>query len=112
MRGGMPPFPGTEAEAGAVAHYLHVAAMPEMAHQDGRSVFGRRCGPCHTLSGSFRPVLPAFEGEDANGAMAILDDLRSFSDQMPKWTGSPDEKRALAEWLAAQGAGRSRKGAP
>ncbi len=112
MRGGMPPFPGTEAEAEAVAHYLRVAAMPELARQDGRSVFDRRCGECHTLSGSFRPVLQAFEGEDASGAMAILDDLRSFSEQMPKWTGSPQEKKALSEWLAAQSARQNKKGAP
>ncbi len=112
MRGGMPPFPGTEAEAEAVAHYLRVAAMPELAHQDGRSVFERRCGPCHTLSGPFRPVLPAFEGEDANGATAILDNIRSFSEQMPKWTGSQEEKKALAEWLAARSAEQGKKGAP
>jgi mono/diheme cytochrome c family protein len=102
MRGGMPPFPGTAAEAEAVAHYLRVAALPEAISSDGASVFRRRCGVCHTMSGSFRPLARVFEGEKAEDAVSVLNDLQSFSSDMPKWTGSETEKSALAQWLVAQ----------
>ncbi len=112
IRGGMPPFPGTEAEAEAVAHYLRVAAIPEATPLDGASVFKRRCGVCHTLAGCFRPVAGAFDGRTAKEAKGMLDGLQMLSSQMPKWTGGEAEKNTLAEWLVAQGQRHGAKAVP
>ena len=60
VRGNMPPFAGTDAEAGFVADYLMKRADPRLLEQiaglKGRElgglVFEKRCGVCH-VSGGF-----------------------------------------------------------
>lgn len=105
--GKMPPFPGNEDDAGALAKYLISVAAPDplAAHPEmpdtvkGRLVFARRCGGCHTLSGGFRPLGRFFAGQSAADAAEIIGGLTDITDQMPPFTGSDEELRLLILYL-------------
>ncbi len=105
MRGGMPPFPGTQREAQAVARYLSEKIPGGGVPSDGASVWARRCGPCHTLAGSFRPVGSFFKGQKPDDVAAVIEAIHSVNEEMPPWSGSQAEEKTLAEFLAAQGGG-------
>lgn len=100
MRGGMPPFLGTAEEAAAVAAYLCQRGLPSAPDASGEAVFNRRCNQCHDLEGDRRPIVGSLEGMDA----ASLSDFISIlsSDNMPAWSGTADELKALSEYLAAE----------
>ncbi len=102
MRGRMPPFPGTAEEARAIAHYLRLSAMPVPQPGDGASVFRRRCGPCHTVSGAFRPLAKSLKGMAESELSDLVQNLDSMNDKMPPWTGTNAERGALCAWLAGQ----------
>ena len=112
MRHAMPPFPGKPEEADALARYLLVSAPLGPPAMGGRAVWGRRCGFCHTLKGPERPVKPFFLGKTQDEVSDILGTIDSLNAAMPRWTGSPAEKEALAHYLAtltpvkSSGAGR------
>ncbi len=103
MRDGMPPFPGNAQDAKAVASYLKKGVPEGPVPEDGAAVWGRRCAPCHTLAGSFRPVGSFFKGQKSDDVAIIIESIDSVNDKMPPWTGSQAEEKALADYLAAQG---------
>lgn len=107
LRGPMPPFPGTAGEAGALARFLLEGSVPTPS-ASGEEAFRRRCAPCHTLSGPFRPLAPAFASSSVEDAADLLTGLDSLNEAMPPWTGTDGERRALAEYLTAA----SRRGKP
>lgn len=99
MRRLMPPWVGTPQEADALAAYLMTlkpARVPRPA--DGGQVFDVHCGSCHSLHGT-NPLLDLVDGMDADGLDDFFSDLER--DYMPPFTGTDQERRMLAEWLAA-----------
>lgn len=102
MRGGMPPFLGNTQEAGAIAAYLCQNGLPPASDLGGPAVFARRCQRCHDLQGARRPILDALSGSEASG---IADSISMISsDNMPAWSGSAQELKALSEYIAAYAA--------
>ena len=98
----MPPWVGTEAEAEALATYLMTLKPTEVQRPaTGEQVFDLRCGSCHTLHDT-NPLMEVVEGMDADELDDFFSDLER--DYMPAFTGTDDERRMLAEWLAT-GAG-------
>jgi mono/diheme cytochrome c family protein len=104
MRAPMPPFPGTPAEARAVAVFLLAGTSPAEP-ADGAEAFRRRCAPCHSLAGTFRPLAPAFQGMTPQDAADLVSAMDSINEKMPPWSGSDAELKTLAAYLAAPGQG-------
>ncbi len=108
LRGPMPPWLGTDAEAGAVAAWLVSLNPPESRLEPGvddRPAFGKRifesrCAICHTVDG-FRPIRELVEGSSAEDLSEYLQDMES--DVMPPFTGDDSEQMALAAYLARLG---------
>ncbi len=104
MRAPMPPFPGTQEEARAVAAFLLGGATPADP-ADGEQAFTRRCAPCHTFGGAFRPLAPAFKGMSPRDAADLVAAMDSINEKMPPWTGTDAELQMLAAYLTGPGAG-------
>jgi mono/diheme cytochrome c family protein len=111
VRGSMPPWLGTDGEAGAVADFLvslnppgAALALPRDRLAAGRLLFESRCGICHTVS-KFRGVRELVEGLSAEEIDAFMQDMES--DQMPPFTGTDEQRMMLAEHLAALGSSPS-----
>jgi mono/diheme cytochrome c family protein len=100
MRGGMPPFMGTRAEAEALTAYITSRGIPPTDNFTGRAAWNRRCQPCHSVHDSFRPVLDAFKGQAPAEIADTIANIDLMSDKMPKWSGSETEKIQLAGFLA------------
>jgi mono/diheme cytochrome c family protein len=99
----MPPFVGSEAEKRALAIYLAglggVAA--EAVRPDaGAAVFEVACSACHG-AGSDWPMAPLVHGLPVETLYEILGRLDELNDMMPPFDGTDEERRALAEYLAA-----------
>jgi mono/diheme cytochrome c family protein/cytochrome bd-type quinol oxidase subunit 1 len=93
----MPPWIGTDEEASAVAAYLMTlkpANVPPLTR--GEDVFAVRCSPCHSVDG-FRPIKGLVEGLSAEELVAYMEDMES--DEMPAFTGTPEEAELLATYL-------------
>jgi mono/diheme cytochrome c family protein len=101
--GVMPPFPGNDAERGALAAYLSTiqpiaAGAPAVA--DGRTVFEQNCSMCHKVSAQddlFKD-LPT----NPNDATEALKDLTSLFPLMPDLKLPDQERAALVQWINAQ----------
>ena len=99
-RGTMPPFAGNEQDRAALGSYLASLAPATIAGGEmdvGRQVYQMRCGLCHTIHGSRRPL--DFGGMDTD---AIADFTRTppdLSADMPPFTGTESERHALAVYL-------------
>lgn len=100
MRAGMPPWPGKAEEASAVARYLLDNAPATPVSNDGKVVWLRRCGQCHSVSAEFRPVADAFAGQKPEDIGETISSIEGFSDKMPPWTGNDIERNALAKYLS------------
>lgn len=67
----------------------------------GRAVLAARCLQCHGTI----PLAPRVAGWTAERAYAALGKLPQLRPGMPPFAGSDEERRALAVYLAALGAG-------
>ena len=98
----MPPWVGTVDEADALAAYL-MTLQPEQQPPltGGEEIFINRCGSCHTLhdTNSLVDVVEGMSGEELDEFFSDLE-----RDYMPPFTGTDEQRRALADWLAAQAA--------
>jgi len=102
----MPPFPGNEADAVSLAAFLAAQAGPDPLRvqagwsdvQKAERVFARRCGGCHTLHGP-RPLAGSFEGLTGTDANDLLTSLGDFTEEMPPFTGSDEERRFLTLFM-------------
>ena len=67
----------------------------------GEEIFINRCGSCHTLhdTNSLVDVVEGMSGEELDEFFSDLE-----RDYMPPFTGTDEQRRALADWLAAQAA--------
>lgn len=114
MRGKMPPFSGVEAERKVLAAWLVARAdrtpLPERARRSGEDlgalVYAQRCGRCH-VEGGWNDKRKSFEGlEEAD----VRDAIESISfDEMPAFSGTTEERDALARHLLRRAGGGGAK---
>lgn len=99
----MPPFAGTPAERRALAVWLaRLGGGPvdAPAADPGAALFDAQCGVCHGPDGDF-PILDRLAGMGADELDGMIARLPEINDVMPPFEGTPDERRVLAEHLAA-----------
>jgi mono/diheme cytochrome c family protein/cytochrome bd-type quinol oxidase subunit 1 len=101
----MPPFAGTQAEKRALA--IHLARLggdalagvtetpPEGA---GRRAFEQHCSPCHGPEAAW-PITDRLRGRSASDFYDLIGRLPQVREEMPPFSGSEDERRALAQYL-------------
>jgi mono/diheme cytochrome c family protein len=112
LKGNMPPFPGTDAEAEKIAGYLarHTDRRPLAeihklpGAELGRKAYAARCGGCHVIGG-MRDVSKSFEGQSAEDLNNLLNSAADMGEGMPAYTGDAAERKALVEFLQALGKG-------
>jgi mono/diheme cytochrome c family protein len=104
-RNGALAFPALLAAAGlvwwgAVAHRDRFARTPA-ALERGRAVVRGRCLHCHATI----PLAPRVAGWSAERAYDALGRLPELRPAMPAFSGDDQERRAVAVYLSALGAG-------
>jgi mono/diheme cytochrome c family protein len=112
LRGRMPPFPGSPADANDLTYWLAgldgviEAAPPPLPPGDlvaaGRRVLEYRCLVCHRDI----PLRRRVAGWSADFAYDAIGRLNKRVANMPAFAGDDTERRALAAYLAALGAGQ------
>jgi mono/diheme cytochrome c family protein len=110
LRGNMPPFLGTAAEADKIADYLyrHIDRRPleEICKQRGldlgRKAYGMRCGKCHVV-GAASDKSKSFTGLSADDLSGLLDLSATLGEGMPEYTGNATERAALVAYLQTLG---------
>jgi mono/diheme cytochrome c family protein len=101
----MPPFVGTKAEARAVAVYLAQVGggatdAPAGDTALGAQVFEQHCSMCHGPDAGW-PIASRIRGRRTSEIHEVIGRLPSVNPMMPAFPGSDEERRALAEYLAA-----------
>lgn len=110
LRGNMPPFLGTAAEADQVAAHLFSKVdhrpLDELARVQcfdlGRRAYDIRCGLCHVL-GSASDKSASFSGFSAGDFNDMLDTAADLGAGMPAYTGGAAERVALVAFLEKLG---------
>jgi mono/diheme cytochrome c family protein len=109
MRGTMPPYAGNEADRKALGAYL--ASLNEPWHftitdanrlQIGGQVFHSRCGHCHTINGTFRPLRGIFEKQAPADVATLFPALGGMSPDMPDFDAPDDQAQALAYYISQE----------
>jgi len=106
MLGNMPPFFGTEEEAGLLAAHIYQQTDHRPVSEIygltgaalGHKVFDLRCGSCHALGG-YGDKTESLTGMTAEEYGDILDMAGDFAEEMPAFTGDDEERQALIEFL-------------
>ena len=101
LKGNMPPFLGTAAEADKIAAYLDVR-IDHTPIADGARAYQVRCGKCHVL-GTPTDKSKTFAGQNADDLSSVLDALPDLSADMPAYTGGKVERAALIAYLQQLG---------
>ncbi len=107
LRGTMPQFAGDEKDRAALGKYLASLNAPlNFANvtdrmSAGKLSFDTRCGHCHTINGTLRPLQAAFAGGGPDQVQAFLPALDAMSPNMPPFTGTPEEAQLLSEYIAS-----------
>jgi mono/diheme cytochrome c family protein/cytochrome bd-type quinol oxidase subunit 1 len=101
----MPPFAGTEAEKRALA--IHLARLggdagagveaPAVA-LGGTAVFEQHCSACHGPEAAW-PIRDRLRGRTAGDFYDLIGRLPQVREEMPPFSGTEDERRALAQYL-------------
>lgn len=110
LKGNMPPFAGTPADAEQIADYLW-SHMDQRPLEDitglqgaalGKRVYVLRCGKCHEIGGFNDKYgsLVGLERADYENILEMADDL---GDEMPAFTGDATEREALIDYLLTLG---------
>ena len=115
LKGNMPPFPGTAAEAEKIAGYLshHTDRRPlaEIHKLEGvelgRKAYAIRCGVCHVIGG-MRDASKSFAGQSADDLNNLLNSAADLGEGMPAYTGDAAERKALVAFLQTLGKGGSK----
>jgi mono/diheme cytochrome c family protein len=101
----MPPFAGTDAEKRALAIHLARLGGDERAGLDtppatagGAQVFEQHCAACHGPEAPW-PITDRLRGRSAGELYDLIGRLPQVREEMPPFTGSEDERRALAQYL-------------
>jgi mono/diheme cytochrome c family protein len=112
LKGNMPPFMGTPAEAELIADHLYRRVdhrpLTEIYHLEGtalgRKVYDLRCGKCHVL-GTDSDKSKSFEGQSTADLNGLLDMAASMGDGMPAFTANEADRQALVAYLQTLGKG-------
>ncbi len=109
----MPPFAGTEAEQRALAIHLARLGGDERAGLEapaapgaGLAAFEEHCAACHGPEAAW-PIGPRLRGRSTAELYDAIGRLPQLREEMPPFSGSDEERRALAGYLgdlAASGA--------
>ena len=69
-------------------------------HEAGVEIFRFQCESCHTVDGynAIRPLIRGWRESFITGQLRHLDELKGF---MPPFTGTDEERRVLAHYLAS-----------
>jgi mono/diheme cytochrome c family protein len=101
----MPPFAGTDAEKRALAIHLARLGGDERAGLEaapaavgGAEVFEEHCAACHGPEAPW-PITDRLRGRSAGELYDLIGRLPQVREEMPPFTGSEDERRALAQYL-------------
>ncbi len=106
IKGNMPPFTGTEQEAGLIAAHLygkldsrHLSEIYKLSGVAlGEKVYDVRCGRCHEIGG-FNDKWETLAGLTADDLNDLLDMAADFGEEMPAFTGDDVERQALIQYL-------------
>jgi mono/diheme cytochrome c family protein len=114
----MPPFAGTAAEKRALAVHLARLGGDERAGLEapaaaggGAEAFETHCSACHGAESPW-PIADRLRGRTAADFHDLIGRLPQVREEMPPFTGSEEERRALAEHLASLVAASPGDGAP
>jgi mono/diheme cytochrome c family protein len=106
----MPPFVGTAAEKRALAVYLarlggdpRAGLEAPAAATDGAAAFDRHCAMCHGPDSEW-PIGPRLHGRSAAELYDLVGRLPQVREEMPPFSGTPQEREALARYLGDLGA--------
>ncbi|HVM59302.1 MAG TPA: c-type cytochrome [Verrucomicrobiae bacterium] len=110
LKGNMPPFLGTPAEADKIAGYIYERIdhrpLADICRAEGVDLGPRayavRCGNCHML-GTTHDKSKSFAGQSADDLGTMLDNSAALGDGMPDYTGPPEERAALVAYLQTLG---------
>lgn len=110
LKGNMPPFLGTAAEADKIADYLyrHIDQRPlheickEQGLDLGRKAYEMRCGKCHIV-GAASDKSKSFTDLNAEDLSGLLDLSATLGEGMPEYTGNTTERAALIAHLQTLG---------
>lgn len=110
LRGNMPPFLGTKAEADKIADHLysHIDQRPldvickEQGVDLGKRAYEVRCGKCHVVGG-FDDKIKSFAGLTPDDINGMLDMLPDMDPGMPAYTGNTNERAALVSYIETLG---------
>ncbi len=101
VRETMPPFAGDAHDRAALGSYLAslAPATPSGANDKeiGQQVFAIHCAMCHSVGGRQRPL--DLKGTDPEAVAGMLGTLGDINPDMPPFTGTDAEGRALAVYL-------------
>jgi mono/diheme cytochrome c family protein len=106
LKGNMPPFPGTAAEADQIASFIQrytdrrpLDEICELQGVDlGQKAYDLRCGKCHIIGGAGDKT-KSFVGLSADDISGMLDAAENLGEGMPAYTGNPAERAALVAFL-------------
>ena len=101
LKGNMPPFLGTAAEADEIAGYLY-ERIDHRPIADGATAYQVRCGKCHVL-GAASDKSKSLAGQSADDLNGLLDVADSLGAGMPAYTGSKEERAGLVAYLQTLG---------
>ena len=112
LKGNMPPFLGTAAEAEEIADHLYQRIdkrpLADIYKLDGRllgrKVYEIRCEKCHAL-GTDSDKSKSFAGQSAEDLNGLLDMAASLGEGMPAFTADAAERKALVAYLQTLGKG-------
>jgi mono/diheme cytochrome c family protein len=106
LRGQMPPFPGTAAEADTLGKWIHARVDQRPLSEIyglqgvelGQKSFEVRCAKCHVPGGVGDKTgsLAGLSSDDYNGMLDMASDLGVG---MPAFTGDARERQALVQFL-------------
>ena len=102
VRETMPPFAGDAHDRAALGSYLAslAPAIPSGTNDKeiGQQVFAIHCAMCHSVGGRRRPL--DLKGTDPEAIAGMLGTLSDINPNMPPFTGTDAEGRALAVYLS------------
>ncbi|MGD0214122.1 MAG: cytochrome ubiquinol oxidase subunit I [Terriglobales bacterium] len=102
VRPTMPPFSGDAHDRAALGGYLASLAPATASGTNdkelGQQVFAIHCALCHSIGGPQRPL--DLKGTDPEAISGMLGALGDINPDMPPFTGTDAEGRALAAYLS------------
>ena len=115
LRGQMPQFPGSPAEAETLGAWIYARvdhrSLGEIYRLQGvelgRKVFEVRCGRCH-VQGGYGDKTGSLAGMTPEDYRGVLDMAADLGEGMPAFTGDATERAALIQYLGTLQKGETR----